>query len=125
MDFVGIIIWIIFIFFFILAIIFIFLYFSNLPYLISPSQCLGGNTAYSVDTGKTGPILQECYGLGANPASSACSFSVNSLYSAFQLCNNNPQSCQVFSFDGQTVDFLEEPLSSSTDPTTIVYIKNY
>ncbi len=123
MDQDKIIIWITFIFFFILAIILVFLYFSKTSYTIDPSDCPGSSGRYSVLTGKGGSIVESCY--GNNGSDGPCVFPTESLYSAFQICDNNPQTCQLFSFDGKEVVFLQKPLITTPDPTEIIYIKNY
>jgi len=123
MDDTNLILWIFLIIFFILAIIYLFFYYSYSIYLISPSQCYANNAEYSILTGKDGEINNQCYGIGADPSSSDCTFiNVSSTYSAIQLCNNNPESCKYFSINGSEVNFLKKLYGS--DPSSIVYVHN-
>lgn len=121
----GVAVWILLIVLLIGFIVLLLVYFSTRSYLIDPENCFKTNAEYSVLTGKEGDVLNQCPGIGVNPQSSECIFETTSLYSAIQLCNSNPTTCQAFTFDGSVVQFLQTPLLGATDPSSIVYTNNF
>ena len=117
----NLLLWIFLVLFFILAIIFIFLYFSSRSYLINPDQCPTLTADYGILIGETGPVSEQCIGLGSDPLNPACIFQVDSLISAINNCNSYPTTCQYFTFDGAYQSFLSSV--SPAQDTDISYIK--
>jgi hypothetical protein len=117
--------WIFLALFFILAIVFIFLYFSAQSNLINPNQCPTQGADYGILIGETGSISNQCIGLGQDPLTPACIFQVDSLISAINNCNSFPTTCQYFAFDGSQQTFFSSIFpGQDTDISYVKLLKN-
>jgi len=96
--------------FIILAIVFIFLYFSSLVYLINPKEFPQSSALYGVIQNQAGSVLNNCIGIGADPLSSECRFQADTLYNAINICSDN--NCSAFQYNDVTGEsfFVSTPL---------------
>ena len=80
---------------------------------VHESECSKPKGEYAVDPGfQSSDILKTCGSDGRSP----CSFKVDNLKNAVNICNRNPEKCYRFMYDNKrrTITFI----NSTTDLTT-------
>lgn len=97
----------------IVALAFIFLYFRATVTLVPPSQCGTSYGVYSVDSGKSGQILQTC-GTSGNQI---CTFDIITLNDAIAFCDQNADTCAAFYFSEVTRNMSFIDITAATIPT--------
>jgi hypothetical protein len=90
--------------------------------LIEVSQCSKPKGEYAVDAGyESSDPVNTC---GTN-GTSVCSFPVNNLQDAFNVCNSNADKCSRFMYNEQSkiMTFIGDTPSMKLNPVTNIYIR--